>query len=89
MQLHSHELSKAQRSSPKAASVCASISYICMQNTWEEYEAISKERNQQILSSAPFWPPLSLTNSKESYGRNNTVGSAAFKGFSHACEENM
>lgn len=31
-----------------------------MQNTWEEYEAISRQRNQQILSSAPSWPPLSL-----------------------------
>lgn len=93
MQLHSHgdrlQLSKTLRSYPKAASVHANIPYIWMQNTWEEYEAISKQRNQQILSSAPSWPPLTLLNSKESYAGNNTVGPPAFGGSSHACQENM
>lgn len=93
MQLCSHgdrlQLSKALRSCPEAASVHASIPYAGMQNTRGENEAISKQRNQQILSSAPSWPPLSLPNSKESYAGNNTMGSPAFRGSPHACEENM
>lgn len=93
MQLHSHgerlQLSKTLRSHPKAASVHANIPYIWMQNTWEEYEAIFKQRNQQILSSALSWPPLSLPNSKESYAGNNMVDSPAFRGSSHVCQENM
>lgn len=50
---------------------------------------ICKQRDQQLLSSDPSWPPLRLSNSKESYAGNNTVDSSAFNGFPHAYQGNM